>query len=117
VAADPAGPPGCGVVANPDTGAPNFGYVVVAQGSVTCPEATALIDRYFHDSTLEHNGNSWSAALGDGWSCRLPNAMAREYGWRTQCTRGTANEVQSGTAGEVQIRFLPDDIASAIPPK
>lgn len=101
--ADPAGPPGCGVVANPDTGAPNFGYVVVAQGDVTCPVATALIDRYYHDSTLEHDGNSWFAVLGDGWSCRLPNAMAREYGWRTQCTRGTADEVQ--------IRFLPDDIA------
>jgi hypothetical protein len=112
-AADPVGPPGCGVVANPDTGAPNFGYVVVAQGDVTCPMAMTLIDRYFHDSTLEHNGNSWSASLGDGWSCRLPNAMAREYGWRTQFSRGTADEVRNGTADEVQIRFLPDDTAPA----
>ena len=103
--ADASGPPGCGVIANPDTGAEGFGYVAVMQGDVTCPEAMAVIDRYFHDSTLSHNGNSWHAAF-DGWSCLLPNAMARVYGYRTSCTRGTTDEVQ--------IRFLPEDIAAAL---
>jgi hypothetical protein len=110
--ADPAGPPGCGVIADPDNGAAGFGYVAVVRGDVTCQEAMALIDRYYQDATLEHNGNSWSAEV-DGWGCRLPNAMAREYGWREQCTRGTADQQRNGTADEVQIRFLPDGIAAA----
>jgi hypothetical protein len=104
VGADPSGPPGCGVISNPDTGAEGFGYVVVVQGDVSCPEAMNVIDRYFHDSTLEYNGNSWHAAF-DAWSCLLPNAMARVYGYRTSCSRGTTDEVQ--------IRFLPEDIAAA----
>jgi hypothetical protein len=106
VAADPVAAPGCGVTADPNPNGAPYGYVAVVHGDVPCPIALAVIDRYFHDPTINHNGNSWSAALDDGWSCLLPNAMAREYGWRTQCIRGG---LPNPTA-EVQIRFMPDDV-------
>jgi hypothetical protein len=105
--ADSAGPPGCGVTAaDPKPGYEPYGYVAVVQGDALCTVAMAVIDRYFHDPTLEHNGNSWSAYVDGGWSCRMPNAMARQYGWRMQCTRGSGLD----PTDEVQIRFMPDDI-------
>jgi hypothetical protein len=98
--ADPAGPPGCGIVTDPDIG--RDGYVAVVQGNSTCQVAMAVIDRYLHDPTLEHNGNSWHAMF-DGWSCNQPTAIARRSGYWTSCTTDTNDEIQ--------IKFMPEDLS------
>lgn len=79
----------CGTVTHPQSGAAG----TIAQGSLSCTEAMAVVDRYLHDPWLAHSGNTWSAEF-DGWACASPTAAAaEEYGYTTACNRGT-DEVQ-----------------------
>jgi hypothetical protein len=101
VAAAPVGEPsavamtftgGCGVVAYPATGA--RGSVVVTAGAVSCTEAMRIVDRYLHDSSLVHTGNTWSAEF-EGWSCATPTSLAADtYGYATACHDQGGSEIQ-----------------------
>ena len=67
----------------------------------------AVVDRYLHDPTLVHSGNTWSAEFV-GWLCASPTATAAEqYGYSTSCTRGTTDEVQVRSAGATPVGHLP----------
>ena len=60
--------------------------IYVVEGSMTCADATALVDRYFTDSSLVRQGNTESAMF-DGWTCASPTAVAAQAaGYSTQCT-------------------------------
>ena len=82
---------GCGEVSYPETG--GTGGVFVVSGSISCTEAMTVVDRYLHDTSLEHLGNTWSAEF-DGWGCASPTATAAQInGYFTSCHRG-GDEIQ-----------------------
>lgn len=90
-AAAPAAVPGvsCGQVVYPQTG--NVLDVYVEAGSLGCPEALNVFNRYLHDSTVVHGGgNTWPAQF-DKWTCATPTAATAEAsGYAGQCTSATA---------------------------
>ncbi|PQE00372.1 hypothetical protein CYL16_12180 [Mycobacterium sp. EPG1] len=87
---------GCGEVTYPETGVTESVFVV--GGSVSCTDAMAVVDRYLHDPSLEHVGNTWSAQF-DGWGCASPTATAAQiYGYSTSCRRdGDEIQIRSST--------------------
>ena len=90
-AAEPAAVPGlsCGQVVYPQTG--TVVDVYVDAGSLSCPEALNVYNRYLHDSTVVHgDGNTWPAQFG-GWTCATPTAATADAnGYAGQCTSATA---------------------------
>lgn len=83
---------GCGVVAYPATGA--RGTVVVTSGATTCGEAMRIVDRYLHDRSLVHTGNTWAADF-EGWSCVTPTSAAgEEYGYLSACRDLSGSEIR-----------------------
>lgn len=86
---------GCGEITYPQTGM--TGSVFLVSGSISCTDAMAVIDRYLHDPSLEHLGNTWSAMF-DGWGCATPTATAAQiYGYSTSCQRD-GDEIQIRTS-------------------
>jgi hypothetical protein len=84
---------GCGSVTYPATG--QSGALFVAAGTIGCGDAMTVVNRYLHDSTLVHEGNTWSAQF-DGWTCAIPTAVAAEQdGYTTSCSRGS-DEIRVG---------------------
>ena len=75
----------CGTV-----GVPPAGNVVVASGTLTCPDAMGVVDRYFSDFALAPENNEW--VRFDGWECWTPPAgEAMINGFGTECSRGMDN--------------------------
>lgn len=68
----------CGTATYPQTGA--VVEVFVDSGAMTCANAVTVFDRYLHDPTLVHGGNTWFTSF-DGWGCSSPTAArAQETG-------------------------------------
>lgn len=70
--------------------------IFVDAGPIGCGEAMRVFERYLHDSTLTHIGNTRSAQF-DGWLCATPTATAAEtYGFASECTKGVNHIVARG---------------------
>lgn len=62
------------------------GIVIVAAGTIACPDAVAVVNRYLTDPSLEHDGE-W--AHFDGWDCWAPSPDRKAMnGFGTECSRG-----------------------------
>jgi hypothetical protein len=74
----------CGTI-----GTPPAGTVVVAAGTISCPDATAVVNRYLTDPSVVRDGE-W--VRFDGWDCWAPSAgEAMMNGFGTECSRGVDN--------------------------
>ncbi|MGE2836551.1 hypothetical protein [Mycobacterium sp. SMC-4] len=68
--------------------------MTVISGAVPCQEAMRITDRYLHDPSLVHTGNSWSAEF-EGWMCSTPtSAAAQEYGYLSSCRDERGSEIR-----------------------
>jgi hypothetical protein len=75
----------CGTV-----GVPPAGTVVVASGTITCADATTVVNRYFGEFTAAPDNNEW--VRFDGWECWTPSPdQAIVNGFGTECNRGGDN--------------------------
>jgi hypothetical protein len=63
--------------------------VVIESGSVTCADALAIVDRYYNDPTLLHEGSSGSATIGDWLCASTSGAVLEQTGEAGQCTGPT----------------------------
>lgn len=78
--------PRCGTVRT----ASRTAVVRIEQGSVPCPEALRITDRYYNDDSISRQGSGGFAEV-DGWSCISTTAAESEdTGHLGSCTRGTA---------------------------
>jgi hypothetical protein len=74
----------CGTV-----GVPPAGNVVVTAGTIGCPDAMAVVNRYLTDPSVARDGE-W--VRFDGWECWAPSAdQAVMNGFGTECNRGMDN--------------------------
>lgn len=72
---------------------------VIAPASVSCAEATAVVDRYFNDPSLELGGSSGYAEF-DGWGCSTTSGTGTEVtghiGW---CEDGADRAIEMRVPG------------------
>ncbi len=74
----------CGAVAAPQTGP--RGTITVAAGTISCADATTVINRYLTDPSLPRDGE-W--VHFDGWDCWAPSPEQKVMnGLDTECNRG-----------------------------
>ena len=76
----------CGAAPQPGSGA-----ITVAAGSISCADATAVVNRYLTDPSLVRDGE-W--VHFDGWDCWAPSPEQKVVnGFGTECSRG-ADDIQ-----------------------
>ena len=72
--------------AGDECGAAATGTVIVAAGTIACPDALAVVNRYLTDPSLEHDGE-W--VHFDGWDCWAPSPDQKAMnGFGAECNRG-----------------------------
>ncbi len=74
----------CGAV-----GAPTIGNVIVTAGTISCADATAVVNRYLTDPAAERNGE-W--VFFDDWECWTPSPDQKVMnGFSAECNGGMDN--------------------------
>ena len=72
--------------------APQAGTITVAAGTISCADATAVVNRYLTDPSLVRDGE-W--VHFDGWDCWAPSPEQMVVnGFGTECSRG-ADDIQN----------------------